>query len=176
MKNKLAENLLRFGVKNLSESDRTRLTEEAYTVMPLTISLPYKKDPTSGEMVFDTSKWVNVFAANTKGTEGTALENYVDLRSLTFGQEFVKVIGSKKDSAGNITARFSVNSPEQKNLLKYLKTMVGKTLSPGDKSLMVTLGLVKGGNGQLYGANSTFKMYDTGAATATAPAPAGTPK
>jgi hypothetical protein len=176
MKNTLAENLLRFGVKNLSESDRTRLTEEAYTVIPLTISLPYKKDPTSGQMVFDTSKWVNIFAANEKGTDGTSLENYNDLRSLTFGQEFVPLIGSKKDASGNITARFSVYGPEKKNLVKYLTGMVGKTLPGADKSVMVTLGFVKGGNDSKYAAGSTFKMYDTGAATPTAPAPAGTPK
>ena len=52
MKNILAENLLRFGVKNLSEADKQKVqeqfepgeTQEAFDNVPLTIRLPYKKD------------------------------------------------------------------------------------------------------------------------------------
>ena len=170
MKNTLAENLLRFGVKNLSESEKKSLneqatTQEAYTVIPMTISVPYKKDAT-GKMVLDTSKWVKIFAANEKGTEGTSLENYDYIASIDFGGNFVKVVGPKKDASGNITGNISIYGAEGKALASYLSKQVGKTLGPGDKSVTVTLRTKPSGFKSLYASNSVFKMYDTGAAAA----------
>ena len=45
MKNILAENMLRFGTKNISESDiRTKLTEAEGMIIPVTIDIPAQKN------------------------------------------------------------------------------------------------------------------------------------
>jgi hypothetical protein len=142
-------------------------------VMPLTISLPYKKDPSTGQMVFDTNQHATIFASNDKAAQQDdhALDPYTNILSLEINNIQVRVFASKKDSAGNITGRFSVSGPENKNLVTYLKTMLGKSLAPGDTSLTVVLSDSTDGSAvALYGANSTYKMYDTAAVK-----PAATP-
>jgi len=117
-------------------------------------------------MVFDTNQHATIFASNDKAAQQDdhALDPYTNILSLEIKSIQVKVFASKKDSAGNITGRFSVNGPENKNLVTYLKTMLGKSLAPGDKSLLVVLSDAKdGGAVAVYGAHSTYKMYDTAA-------------
>lgn len=168
MKNTLAENLLRFGVKNLSESDVEKMQEqqEVHTVIPMTISIPYKKDET-GKMILDTSKWVKIFVENEKGTAGTSLENYEYISNIEFGGIFAKVVNPKKDAAGNITGNISIYGAEGKALASYLSKRVDTRIPAGDRSVIVTLKAKPSGFKTLYASTSVFKMYDTGAAAAT---------
>jgi hypothetical protein len=80
MKNTLAENLLRFGVKNLSEAEVQKLHEQV-KVLPLTIQLPYKKDPT-GKWVFEITKPIIVTANFANINTGAGMEYAKDINSI----------------------------------------------------------------------------------------------
>lgn len=177
IKNILAENLIRFGVKNLSEADKKKVqeqfepgeTQEAYTVFPLTISVPFKKD-SAGQMRFDENGSVKFFAKNEKGTQGTSLENYEAIVGLDFSRAgtFVNKLTSKKDAQGNILGAFKTYG--QKELAKYLQSMVGKTLPSGDKTLLVSLRNAETKRAEAFYASTTkFEMYDSGAPSPVAP-------
>ena len=74
----------------------------------------------------------------------------------------VKLVNSKKDAQGNITGTFSVYGDSQKQLREYLKKMVGKTLSSGDKSIYVTLTKTDNKTTSVpAGGTTTFTTYDT---------------
>jgi len=165
MKNILAENLLRFGVKNLSESDKTKLqeqpgpgeTQETFEYIPLTISVPYKKDA-NGQMQFDPNGFVKFFAKNDK----TNLQRFESITKLDFtkaGPTTISIPRSTKDTQGNILGKFSTY--KQPNLVKYLTSMINKTLPSGDKSLLVTLINTETKRPEtLYASTSNFVMYD----------------
>ena len=179
MKNTLAENLLRFGVKNLSEAEKQSLNEQAtnqesWTVIPMIISMPYKKDST-GKQIFDEGNAVNVTAVNQQGKGGGNLVDYDNIETLEFGGTMaVKVFRSKKQANGNITASFSVYN--NKPLVEYLKKLVGKTTPPGDKRTLTVTLTGKGGTNTLYTAGTVFNTYDTTAAAKPSQPAAAPPK
>lgn len=172
MKNILAENLLRFGVKNLSESEKTRLTEiDSTTIVPLIIEVPFQKDA-QGTMVLNRNKWVKVTAKNVKGTDSSSLDEVSSLVNLEISGLQTKVQGSKKaPGTGDITAVFSINGAAADDLAKKLQSLVGKTINDNDKSIVSTWMKIPANTGtvSLYNGRTIFKMYDTGAATPVTP-------
>jgi len=172
MKNTLAENLLRFGVKNLSEADTHRLTEQAYTVVPLVINVPYKLDPATKELnLFEPGSYVYVTAKKQTGTQYTNLDDFKNFGGIdfVFNGDFIKFATSQKDAAGNIVGKFLLTK-ENKGAIAYLTKNIGKTLSPGDKTLMITLNPIKGGQVQpYYTAGTVFNKYDINKAAPTTP-------
>jgi hypothetical protein len=156
----------------LTESDLTRIVrrvikeQQVRTLVPLTISVPFRKDPT-GQMVFDPNYQVKIFAKNGEGTEQTSLENYTKIMGLQITSEFFVNPVTKKDAAGNIVGSFSIG--DQKKLGSYLKNQVGKTTPFSDQSILITIGQVPSGSTIVYGGGTKFVMYDTGVKTPTTP-------
>ena len=155
-------------VIRLTESDLIRIVkrvineQESYPIVPLIIQLPYKKDAT-GKMIFNEGGNIQVTAKAEKNKEGKGLESYINILTIDFaGTMPVKLVNSKKDAQGNITGTFSVYGDSQKQLRVYLKKMVGKTLSPGDKSIYVTLTKTDNKTTTVpAGGTTTFTTYDT---------------
>lgn len=144
MKNILAENMLRFGTKNVSESDvRTKLTEDANVIIPITLELPAIKDA-KGVLQTQLEGYVKYAAINSKGTSGTSLDNYQSFTLFSFNGTAVKLSSSKKDATtGNITGMFYAD----KTLMPTLVKLIGKTDVTGTSGMLINVGteLVKAG-------------------------------
>ena len=167
MRNILAENLLRFGVKNLSEADKQKVqeqfepgeTQEAFDNVPLTIRLPYKKDTNGQLSIFDSTKPINVIATNQKGTHGNSLDAYSQITRLDFAGYGAVQVNSKKDSDTNISGRFVIGNNTK--LKSYLQSMAGKTLSAAAaKTMLVDLTKVAGGTASVPAGGTSFQIYE----------------
>lgn len=146
----------------LLESRRMLIKEEAYTVIPLTINIPYALDAKTNTWKIQPGKYVSVTAKNGVGTQGTSLENFKNFTGIDFvlQGEYFNFVTSTKDAAGNIVGNF-ILTEDKKGTIKYLEEHYGKSLAPGDKSLMISMAPAKTGSGQaFYTAGTNFIRYD----------------
>lgn len=136
MKNILAENMLRFGTKNISEADiRTKLTEQDYTIIPITIFIPAQKDK-EGVLTAIPNALLSFTITNTKGTEGSMTDNLTSISQIHWNGGSAKVSGKPtKDAAGNIKGSFAPDAAG----LKVLLSLVGKKDMTGTSGIKVTI-------------------------------------
>jgi hypothetical protein len=150
MKNTLAENLLRFGAKNLSESDKQNLQEQGNVVnSPLSLILKYEIDPGTKQkkyteyVTFSTPIEVKAFD---KGYV------YESVSSFTFdlSSGWENIVPRKQSKSQNmIIGEMRISQNIMKFLMQYLNK--GKITKP-----ITTIGLIPlvKNNGQLVKANS----------------------
>lgn len=136
MKNILAENMLRFGTKNISESDiRTKLTEAAYTIIPVTIDIPAQKNE-QGVLVAIPNALLKFQIINTKGTEGSMTDGFESISQIHWPNGSAKVSGKPtKDGNGSIVGSFATDAAG----LKTLTSFVGKKDMTGTLGMKVTI-------------------------------------
>lgn len=136
MKNILAENMLRFGTKNVSESDvRTKLTEAANTIIPITIDIPAQKD-TKGVLQAIPNSLMSFQIINIKGTEGSMTDNIDTISQIHWNGGSAKVSGKPvKDSTGNIAGSFATDEAG----MKTLTSLVGQKDTTGNLGMKITI-------------------------------------
>jgi hypothetical protein len=161
MKNILAENLLRFGVKNLSEADKQKVqeqfkpgqTQETYEFVPLTIYVPGYKDQ-NGQWQFAKDSIAMVVAVN----DTKSLERFTGITKLDFVGTATIPVKSTKNPNGDLSGKFTTfNQPA---LVKYLTSNAGKTLPSGDKSILVSLTNTSNATEPLPASKTSFVWYD----------------
>jgi len=156
-----------------SATKKQYLNEDAVTVVPGTISVPYNIDSKTGAQVLATNQYVKVTIINEKTPQnknGWLTEmGYDSLGQIQFqtpGLSFpLKDI--KKDSNGNLTGMFAI-VPSQKDLINYLTSMNGKNL-PNTNSVSIELkgkGTVKS---LPMGVTTKFTTYNPSTPTTTTP-------
>jgi hypothetical protein len=156
-----------------STAKRQYLNEDAVTVVPGTISVPYNIDPKTGAQVLATNQYVKVTIINEKTSQnknGWLTEmGYDSLGQIQFqtpGLAF-PLKGIQKDSNGNLTGMFAI-VPTQKDLINYLTSMNGKNL-PNTTSVFIELkgkGTVKS---LPMGVTTKFTTYNPSTPTTTTP-------
>ncbi len=133
LKNLLAENMFRFGTKNISESAvRQKLTEDSNrNILILTIYLPQRLNPTTKQLEdvkVGTCKYVSVASKSPDDTTGKGLttDEYAGIKGLFINGISATQVTSKKDpSTGNISGTFTLTD----KIYDYLKDFVGKPAS-----------------------------------------------
>lgn len=163
MKNILAENLLRFGVKNLSEADRQKVqeqfepgeTQETYEAVPLTISVPGIKDA-NGQWQFAKDSIAMFVAVN----DTKSLERFTGITKLDFAGTATIPVKSTKNPNGDLSGKFATYN--QQALVKYLTSNAGKTLRADarNKSILVSLTNTSNKTEELPASNVKFEWYD----------------
>jgi hypothetical protein len=146
------------GMHNKAAGKQYLMEDGAVTVVPGTISVPYKIDPKTSTPVLALNQSVKVTIINEKtpqNKKGWLTEmGYDSLGQIQFqtaGLAF-PLRGIQKDSNGNLTGMFAI-TPNQKELINYLTSMNGKNL-PNTSSVFVDL---KG--------NGTVKAFPMGVTT-----------
>jgi len=166
MKNILAENMLRFGTKNVSESDvRTKLTEDSnQNILILTIYLPQKLNPTTKQLEdlkIGTCKYVCVASKSPDDPTGKSFttDDYAGIKGLYINGISATQVRSKKDPAtGNITGSFTLTE----EIYNYLKDFVGKPASV-KQTVYGNVNLANGGTEVKYASWSVAKWNSTAA-------------
>jgi hypothetical protein len=156
-----------------SATKKQYLNEDAVTVAPGTISVPYNIDSKTGAQVLATNKYVKVTIINEKTPQnknGWLTEmGYDSLGQIQFqtpGLSF-PLKGIQKDSNGNLTGMFAI-TPSQKDLINYLTSMNGKNL-PNTNSVFIELkgkGAVKS---LPMGVTTKFTTYNPSTPATTTP-------
>jgi hypothetical protein len=165
MKNLLAENMLRFGTKNISESAVRQKLTEAVEALNTTFSLPTKKDA-KGNVVYDKTgmiKYIAVAIPNPQYPGSTNHDNFKSFKTLAINDIPVRIVTSKKQTNGDISGYFAANE----DAFKYLQGEVGKTATDPD-SIYIGANLESGGVQGLYAA---YKVNTYEVQTTPAPAP-----
>lgn len=163
MKNLLAENMLRFGTKNISESAvRQKLTEDSNrNILILTIYLPQRLNPTTKQLEdvkVGTCKYVSVASKSADDPTGKSrtTDEYTGIKGLFINGIPATQVTSKKDSStGNISGTFTLTE----KIYAYLKDFVGKPASV-NQSVYGNVILASGGTEVKY-ASWTVAKYTT---------------
>ena len=136
MKNILAENMLRFGTKNISESDiRTKLTEAEGMIIPMTINIPAQKNE-QGVLVAIPNALLTFQIINTQGTAGSMTGDFNSISQIHWSNGSAKVSGKPtKDGNGNIMGSFATDAAG----LKVLTSLIGKKDMTGNLGVKVTI-------------------------------------
>lgn len=171
MKNTLAENLLRFGVKNLSESDKIRITEATAQVVKVTFMVPYINDG-KGNLVYTAKSATKFIIENLtgKGTY-TSLKDFQQVAMFSLDGTAVKPIRSSADAKGRIIGEMVIPT-DAKQTINFLGSVKDKSLPINDERVKVTLRKTQqagGGVEILTVIPAIFTSYDPTAATPTAP-------
>jgi len=167
MKNILAENMLRFGTKNISESSvRRKLTEDSNrNILILTIYLPQKLNPTTKQLEdvkVGMCKYVCVASKSADDPTGKSFttDEYTGIKGLFINGKSATQVTSKKDAAtGNISGTFTLTE----DIYNYLKDFVGKPASV-NQSVYGNVVLATGGTEVKY-ASWTVAKYTQQTAT-----------
>jgi hypothetical protein len=165
MKNTLAENLLRFGAKNLSESDKQNLQEQGRIVaLPLTIQLPYKKDA-NGKWIFEIMKPIKVTA------------NYANIGDLSKDIASIVSVELYKGFTVNVDQKYTKKSPNGIDMKIYLNPndtksadALGKMKELPANSGQFAVVLMNGNKKETIPMDgSKYSMYDANAAAPSTP-------
>ena len=158
LKNLLAENMFRFGTKNISESAVRQKLTEAVEALNTTFSLPTKKDA-KGNVVYDKTgmiKYIAVAIPNPQMPGSTNHDDFKSFKTIGINDIPVRIVTSKKDpSTGNISGTFTLTD----KIYDYLKDFVGKPASV-NQSVYGNVTLASGGTEVKY-ASWTVAKYTT---------------